>query len=293
MGGLVDPLRVRLDIRYRGTAFHGWAAQPGLVTVQGAVEDALGLLLRVPVTLTVAGRTDAGVHALAQVAHFDVEESRVRALARDGALENGLQLLRNRLNTLLARGSDSPGSDVVILAVRAVNADFDARFSAVQRRYRYRISDSVTTRDPLTADAVWWVNYALDVDAMSRAAQHLLGEHDFLSFCKPREGATTIRTLRAITVSRDEHGIFVELRADAFCHSMVRSIVGALVEVGRGRRSDLWVKELVDNPGRLKPAPVAPAHGLTMLGVDYPDPKHWADQQHQTRRRRGECDEPK
>lgn len=283
---LEETIRIRLDIRYRGTRFHGWAVQPGHPTIQGAIEDGLALLLREPIRLTVAGRTDAGVHARNQVAHFDVHPDRIRALAHDSALENGLRLLRNRLNTLLARASETPGSDIVILRASAVSADFDARFSALRRYYAYRISDSIDTRDPQLADAVWWINYPLDESAMSAAVNHLIGEHDFLSFCKPRPDATTIRTLQAISVARDAKGIVIELSADAFCHSMVRSIVGALVEVGRGRRSELWIKQLVDNPGRSQPAPVAPAHGLTMLKVDYASEDQWAKRQEQTRRRR-------
>lgn len=284
--GAEDTVRVRLDIRYRGTNFHGWATQPGQPTIQGAIEDGLALLLREPIRLTVAGRTDAGVHARNQVAHFDVQPHRIQALAPDNALENRMGLLRNRLNTLLTRRSDAPGSDIVILNAQAVSADFDARFSATRRHYAYRISDSIETRDPQLADAVWWINYPLDESAMIAAGAHLLGRHDFLSFCKPRPDATTIRTLETINVKRDAAGIAIELSADAFCHSMVRSIVGALVEVGRGRRSELWIKQLLENPDRSQPAPVAPAHGLMMLKVEYPGEDEWAKRQEQTRRRR-------
>ncbi|MDO5035326.1 MAG: tRNA pseudouridine(38-40) synthase TruA [Actinomycetaceae bacterium] len=283
-------VRIRLDLRYLGTGFHGWASQPGLRTVQGEVEKALFTLLRVEVALTVAGRTDAGVHAAAQVANFDVEPERVERLSREGSFEAGLESLHGRLNGLLARGSQGAGADVVVTGVQVVSEDFDARFSALARHYSYRISDEVATNDPLTAAAVWWVPARLDVEQMERAGASLIGEHDFLSFCKPREGATTIRTLTRLEVQRTPHGVEVRLSADAFCHSMVRSIVGALVEVGRGRRSAQWLEELVRNPGRENAAPIAPAHGLTMMGVDYPSEGEWRAQQGVTRRVRSLVD---
>lgn len=278
------PVRVRLDLGYRGTQFHGWARQPGLRTVQGVIEEALFTLLREEVTLTVAGRTDAGVHAAAQVATFDVEAEKIARLSREATLERGLAALRNRLNALLARSSAGPGADAVIVRASTVSTDFDARFSALTRHYRYRMSDRVETNDPLTDETVWWVGSSLNVEAMQEAARELLGEHDFLSFCKPREGATTIRTLKQLEVLRTPSGIEVTLAADAFCHSMVRSIVGALVEVGKGRREAEWVRKLVEMPSREQAAPIAPAHGLTLIGVDYPSEDQWQAQQQLARR---------
>lgn len=279
-----DTVRVRLDLAYLGTAFHGWALQPQLRTVQGEVEQALATLLRTPVTLTVAGRTDAGVHAAAQVANFDVEQSRISRLNRAGDFEAGLAALQGRLNGLLSRGSEAAGADVVVKSVRVVTADFDARFSALKRHYCYRISDRVETNDPLTGATVWWSSAPLDVDVMQAEVNCLLGEHDFLSFCKPREGATTIRTLEEARVERTPAGIEVHLSADAFCHSMVRSVVGALVEVGRGRRPRGWIEQLVGEPSRAHSVPIAPAHGLTLIAVEYPGGDEWADQQKRTRR---------
>lgn len=284
---VVEPVvRVRLDLAYLGTAFRGWARQPGLRTVQGEVEEALATLLRTPVTLTVAGRTDAGVHAAAQVANFDVEQSRISKLNRAGDFEAGMAALQGRLNGLLSRGSEVAGADVVVKSVRVVSGDFDARFSALKRHYCYRISDRVETNDPLTATTMWWIGAQLDVSAMQAEATCLLGEHDFLSFCKPREGATTIRTLEEVRVQRSSTGIEVRLSADAFCHSMVRSVVGTLVEVGRGRRPSGWVKQLVEQPSRSHSVPIAPAHGLTLVAVEYPGEDEWADQQKRTRRLR-------
>lgn len=285
-------VRLRLDISYDGSYLHGWAKQTGLRTVQGELEAALSTILRQPTHLTVAGRTDAGVHALAQVAHFDVLGGASGVL---GDLSEGARgRFRDRINGLLAaqysafwrpltekgglpRGAHMKGDcDIVVTAVTAVDKDFDARFSATGRSYRYLLVDSVAARDPLVRDSVWWTrDSALAVDDMNEAAALLVGEHDFLSFCKPREGATTIRTLRSLRVERLGNAIAVFAQADAFCHSMVRSLVGALVEVGRGGRGLDWVATLINEPARGHGVPVAPARGLTLMGVEYPPKNEW------------------
>ncbi|WP_197058369.1 tRNA pseudouridine(38-40) synthase TruA [Modestobacter caceresii] len=251
-GGLV---RVRLAISYDGTALHGWARQPGLRTVQGELELALATVLRVDVDLTVAGRTDAGVHATGQVAHAD--------LPGDLFTSHQDRLLRR------LRGVLSP--DIAVTSAEAVTADFDARFSALARHYVYRLTDADAGPPPLRrADTVGWPR-RLDVGAMQAAARLLLGQQDFAAFCRRREGATTIRTLLALDVQRDGDLVEIRASADAFCHSMVRSLVGALGAVGEGRRPAKWPSSLLSRSERANDVPVAPAGGLTLLRVDYPD----------------------
>ncbi|WP_277394606.1 tRNA pseudouridine(38-40) synthase TruA [Blastococcus litoris] len=243
-----------MDVAYDGTALHGWARQPGQRTVQGDLEQALAVVLRVPVDLTVAGRTDAGVHATGQVAHCDVP-AQVWAEQRD-------RLVRR------LRGVLPP--DVAVLAVAEVSPDFDARFSALGRHYVYRLTDDPAGAPPLRrADTVAWPR-ALDSEAMAAAAGLLLGEHDFAAFCRRREGATTIRTLLALDVVRTGPLVEVVASADAFCHSMVRSLVGALTAVGEGRRPAGWPADLFARTERSSEVPVAPAGGLTLVRVDYP-----------------------
>lgn len=298
-------IRVRLDLAYDGTDFHGWAAQPGLRTVQGELEAALALVLRAPLTLTVAGRTDAGVHARHQVAHADLDEAAWRALAPRTADPHdeaaiGKSLAR-RLNGLLGRSrstwarehgiTEAAGaSDILVISARRVSLDFDARFSASGRRYCYRLSEGAP--DPLIRRAVLATRGPLDLDAMNAGAALLLGEHDFLSYCRPREGATTIRTLTRFEFARAGDTIECRVEADAFCHSMVRSLVGAALEVGRGARAPEWMGELLAARSRSAAAPIAPAHGLSLDGVDYPPESQWAARAHRARARRdgaGSC----
>ncbi|HZB18913.1 MAG TPA: tRNA pseudouridine(38-40) synthase TruA [Blastococcus sp.] len=263
-------VRLRLDVAYDGTALHGWARQPGQRTVQGDLEQALAMVLRVPVDLTVAGRTDAGVHATGQVAHCDVP--------RPVWSEQGQRLVRR------LRGVLPP--DVAVPAVAEVPADFDARFSALGRHYVYRLTDDPAGPPPLRrADTVGWPR-TLDAAAMSAAAGLLLGEHDFAAFCRRREGATTIRTLLALDVVRTGPLIEVYASADAFCHSMVRSLVGALAAVGEGRRPPEWPAALFASTERSSEVPVAPAGGLTLVRVDYPVDEELAARALVTRARR-------
>jgi tRNA pseudouridine38-40 synthase len=250
-GGLV---RLRLDISYDGTLLHGWARQPGQRTVQGELEQALAMVLRVPVDLTVAGRTDAGVHATGQVASCDVPRS---------LWEEHERRLVRRLRGVLP-------PDIAVPAVAAAHPDFDARFSALGRHYVYRLTDDPSGPPPLRrADTLGWAR-TVDSDAMARAAGLLLGEHDFAAFCRRREGATTIRTLLALDVVRTGALITVAASADAFCHSMVRSLVGALLAVGEGRRPPGWPAGLLGRTERAGDVPVAPPGGLTLVRVDYP-----------------------
>lgn len=259
-------MRVRFDISYDGTEFSGWAVQPGRRTVQGVLEEGLRTVLRLPsASLTVAGRTDAGVHASGQVAHCDLP-----ALPAD---------LLHRLAGVLP-------ADVRVRAVRVVPPEFDARFAALWRRYVYRISDAQAGVDPLLRTQVLGWPRPLDVDAMAAAARDLLGLHDFAAFCKRREGATTTRTLQEFTIARDGDEITCTVVADAFCHSMVRSLVGALLAVGEGRRALDWPASLLTRERRADDVPVAPAHGLTLVEVGYPPDDQLAARAELTRARR-------
>jgi tRNA pseudouridine38-40 synthase len=233
---------------------HGWARQPRLRTVQGELELALATVLRCDVDLTVAGRTDAGVHATGQVAHTD--------MAAAVFAEHEGRLLRRLRGVLPA--------DVAVTGARVVPADFDARFAALARHYVYRLTDADAGPPPLRrADTVGWPR-RLDVGAMQAATALLLGERDFAAYCRRREGATTIRTLLALDVVRAGDLITVSASADAFCHSMVRSLVGALLAVGEGRRAPEWPGGLLSRTTRADDVPVAPAGGLTLVRVDYP-----------------------
>ncbi|MGB9378150.1 MAG: tRNA pseudouridine(38-40) synthase TruA [Mycobacteriales bacterium] len=270
MSTTVD-VRLRLDLRYDGTEFAGWARQPGQRTVQAVVEDALATILRIPVSLTVAGRTDAGVHAAGQVAHADIPES--------AWTEFEPSLLR-RLAGVLPTDVRCPS---LVLAPEG----FDARFSALLRSYTYRIAHTPWGVDPLRRhDTLHWPR-PLDMERMQQAAPSLLGEHDFAAFCRRREGATTVRTLRRLDWQRDEHGVMVAtVEADAFCHTMVRSLVGALMDVGAGLRSVPWPGELLAAAVRDPKVTVAPARGLTLVSVAYPAPDDLAERARLTRRRR-------
>lgn len=262
-------MRLRIDLSYDGGAFRGWAAQPGLRTVQGEVEHAIAMVLRldVPAPLTVAGRTDAGVHARGQVAHVDLPDDVEPAV------------LERRLRRVLP-------DDVAVRAVSPAPPGFDARFSAVERRYVYRCTDGVP--DPLDRSSVVALTKPLDVDAMNTAAERLLGEHDFASFCKKRDGATTIRTLLELSTSRVTERIETTVRADAFCHSMVRALMGALVAVGEGRYEPGWAGEILAGAARDPRVKVMPAHGLTLEEVGYPADHLLAARVEESRRRRDE-----
>jgi tRNA pseudouridine38-40 synthase len=264
-------VRVRLDLAYDGTDFSGWAVQPGQRTVQGVVQEALASVLRLPsIQLTVAGRTDSGVHAVGQVAHVDLPAA-VWAEMADSALR--------RLAGVL------PG-DVRVNSAREVPAAFDARFGALWRRYEYRISDAVSGVAPLRRRFVLDHRRGLDANAMGAGAARLVGLHDFVAFCKRRDGATTTRCVQVFTVEREEGEIVVNVQADAFCHSMVRSLVGSLIAVGEGRRSAEWPASLLTSSKRANDVMVAGPQGLTLMEVRYPAEADLAARSEQTRARR-------
>lgn len=270
-------MRIRLDLGYDGTDFAGWAAQPGLRTVQGELEAALTMILRLPepARLTVAGRTDAGVHAHAQVAHLDVAEDVWRAAPGRSDRRPG-DALTTRLNAVL-------DDDVVIHSVAPAPDGFDARFSAVWRRYGYTVVPAGARRDPLTRRHELWYPRPLDLERLNAAAAALVGERDFAPFCKKRPGATTIRTLEAFDWRARGDRIVADVRADAFCHSMVRSLVGACLDVGSGRREHGWLAALASGSERSSQVQVAPAHGLAMLEVAYPPDEQLATRARQAR----------
>jgi tRNA pseudouridine38-40 synthase len=253
----VARIRVRLDIGYDGTGFSGWARQPGRRTVQGTLEDALARVLNLaePAALTVAGRTDAGVHARGQVAHADVPA--------DSWTEGGHSAAR-RLARLLP-------PDVRVHRITPAPPGFDARFSAIWRRYAYRVCDDPAAADPQARHTTLWYRSRLDVEAMNEAARGCLGERDFAAFCRRREGASTVRALLRLDWARPAPAMAeATVVADAFCHNMVRALVGAMLKVGDGSRPPTWPAEVLAAGIRDPAVPVVGPHGLCLEEVGYP-----------------------
>ena len=266
-------VRLRIDLAYDGSGYSGWAAQPGRRTVEDVLAAALGRVLRLPVPpgLTVAGRTDAGVHARGQVVHADVPAVAWTAAAGQGAGP-------------LARLAAVLPADVRVRAAGLAPDGFDARFSALWRRYSYRVCDDPARADPLRRHETLWSFRRLDLAAMNAAAASLVGEHDFAAFCRPRPGATTIRTLRVLDWQRDGDGVAVAtVVADAFCHNMVRALVGALLAVGEGRRPPGWPAEVLAAAVRDPAVRVIAPHGLCLEEVGYPPPGELAARAAETR----------
>ena len=245
--------RLRLDISYDGTNFSGWGIQPDRRTVQQSVEDAISTVAQAKAETIVAGRTDAGVHATGQVIHVDLPVS----------LE--LTDLAYKLNRILDQ-------DIRINQITIAPPAFHARFSALRRYYEYRILDENKVIPPLARfNTESWYR-PLDVDVMNQASALLLGTHDYAAFCKFREGATTIRTLETYSWRRDNQGVLIaDVVADAFCYSMVRNLVGAIVCVSDGRKDASWISTLLENKERVSDSLVFPARGLSLYKVDYPD----------------------
>jgi tRNA pseudouridine38-40 synthase len=270
-------VRVRIDLSYDGTEFSGWAAQPGRRTVEGVLSETLGHVLRLPeaVRLTVAGRTDSGVHARGQVAHADVPAAAWAAHS----------------DAVLRRLGRALPPDIRVRSIDVAPDGFNARFSALWRRYAYRICDEPARADPLRRRDTLWHPRALDLAAMNEAASLLLGEHDFAAFCRKREGATTVRALRHLAWERDADGVAVGgVVADAFCHNMVRALVGALLPVGEGDRPVSWPAEVLAAAVRDPAVRVVPAHGLSLEEVRYPSTDQLAARAALTRRIRAEGD---
>jgi tRNA pseudouridine38-40 synthase len=267
-------VRVRLDLSYDGKDFSGWAKQAGgRRTVQGEIEDALRTVTRSGTTyeLTVAGRTDAGVHARGQVAHVDLPS----------------ELWAEHREKLLKRLAGRLSRDVRIWSVAEAPEGFNARFSAIWRRYAYRVTDNPGGVDPLLRGHVLWHDWPLDVAAMNEASAGLVGEHDFAAYCKKRDGATTIRTLQQLSWERDPSGVITAtVKADAFCHNMVRSLVGALLFVGDGHRPAVWPAKVLAAGVRDSAVHVVRPHGLTLEEVGYPADELLAARNKEARNRR-------
>ena len=264
-------LRVRVDLSYDGAGFSGWAAQPGRRTVEEVLSVTLGHVLRLPgpVRLTVAGRTDSGVHARGQVAHADLPA----------------EAWATHADAVLRRLSRALPPDLRVRSIGPAPEGFDARFSALWRRYAYRISDNPATADPLRRYDTLWNQRPLNLAAMNEAAALLLGEHDFAAFCRKREGATTVRALRELSWERGADGVAVgRVVADAFCHNMVRALVGSLLPVGEGSRPPSWPAALLRAAVRDPAVRVVPAHGLSLEEVRYPPPDQLAARAALTRR---------
>ncbi len=286
--------RFALPISYDGTDFMGWAKQPGLRTVQGVLEHSLGIITRSrennPV-LTVAGRTDSGVHARGQMAHVDLTDAQVAAIGdrrHSGEPIAPADHLTSRLQGVLGVSNQ----DIRIGRVKEVTPAFDARFSALWRRYEYRVSDLDGFKDPMRRHHTVWLDVCLDLDLMNAAAASLLGLHDFASFCRARERATTIRTLEIFEWRKDADGVFIAaVRADAFCHSMVRSLVGACVAVGSGRLTLDELAVVLAEARRAGQFIVMPAHGLSLEEVAYPPAEEWQERADLTRSRRDAGDD--
>ncbi len=257
--------RLRIDLAYDGTNFAGWAKQPDLRTLQGVLEGSLAKLVRTPVNTIVAGRTDAGVHATGQVVHIDLPEDAPNSRYRPDEDIWNFDHFRYRLNQML-------DEDVRVLNVEAAPVNFDARFSATARRYRYKLLDGNKDLLPLHRfDATTWFR-PLDISLMNQASTSLLGKHDFFTFCRYREGSTTLRTLLEFNWSRDSDGFVIcDIAADGFGWNMVRNLVGAAVCVGEGRFPTTWMAEILAAASRVSDSYVFPARGLTLVAVDYPD----------------------
>jgi tRNA pseudouridine38-40 synthase len=247
-------MRLRIDFSYDGTDFAGWAKQPGLDTVQGDLDGALATILRAPdLQSTVAGRTDAGVHARGQVLHVDVDDS-----------VDPDRLLR-QLNSFLTGGA------IHVHRVAVAPEGFDARYSPLFRRYEYRVSDALENRDSRTRRFTYWSDEPLDIELMNEAATSILGLHDWTTYCKPRDGATRVRELQVFQWRREADGTLVaEIQADAFCHNMVRNLVGMCIAVGRGRLQVADAVSLREERTRTAAFIVVPPHGLTLLEVGFP-----------------------
>lgn len=280
------PQRFRLDLSYDGTDFHGWARQPGLRTVQGVLEDALQRVLgpQASFAVVVAGRTDAGVHARGQVAHVDISGS--HRLSAAGSADGVAGGLARKLGSVLTREPD-----LIVHRASPALPGFDARFSATGRAYTYRIADAGAEWNPLRRRDTLHTGVHLDEAVMHAMARNQIGFRDWAAFCKPRDGATTLRTLTEFSWRRDAEGVLVaSIAADAFCHNMVRYLVGASVAVGRGRLQPAEVDAIRESGHHSPAVVVVPPHGLTLVQVTYPETAlEMAEQVERARARRSVC----
>jgi tRNA pseudouridine38-40 synthase len=253
----------RIDLAYDGSGFHGYAANPGVRTVQGELERALQAVIGSTPTTVVAGRTDAGVHAWGQVVSFDADA------------DVDIERVTRSLNAML-------GPEVVVRGVSSVEDGFDARFEAKSRTYRYFVDDREAP-NPLHRHSVWHVEAALDAAEMTAAASAFVGEHDFASFCRAADGKTTIRRVLSAAWWRDSDGLaprdesgggargllVFEITANAFCHQMVRSLVALSIEIGRGRVPVAAIPQIFEARDRNAARGAAPPQGLVLWKVEY------------------------
>lgn len=256
---------MRLDLAYRGTGFRGFAANAGVRTVAGDLSAALERILGAAPALVVAGRTDAGVHATAQVVSFRIGGEGLQRLTGKQPADR-LDRLATSLNRLLQ-------PEIAVTAASLAGDGFDARHSATARAYEYCVRNAAHP-DPRFADLQWHVRERLDVDLMNAAARHFVGEHDFTSFCrrpKDRPDASLVRTVTRAHWSGGDALLLFDIEANAFCHQMVRAIVGQCVAVGYGDRSAGDVPAVLAARDRHAAASIAPPHGLTLVSVRYPD----------------------
>ena len=293
-------VRVRVDLAYDGAPFSGWAKQRGLRTIEGCLEQAAELVVREPVRLTVAGRTDAGVHAAHQVLHTDLPADFWTRLEQKQGDQSGEAFVR-KLNGALARVLEHDGvrlrpgarpvesGAILVRQAVQVSRSFDARFSVLHRIYRYRIADGREHQSPLLRGLSWSVKEPLDPEVLNAVGESLLGLHDFLSFCRPRPGASTVRELQELCFTRTPDGLVeASVQADAFCHHMVRSLVGACVQVARGQQQLSWLRDRLATPVRDSSIRMAPPEGLVLQHIVYPDEaRGWAERAERTRARRG------
>tara|TARA_Y100001970_G_scaffold211431_1_gene258132 strand:+ start:2016 stop:2762 length:747 start_codon:yes stop_codon:yes gene_type:complete len=248
-------MRVRARVAYLGVDFHGFAENPGVTSVAGEINKAITLVAGEPVSVTCAGRTDKGVHAVGQVVSFDIPDH--------------ISLERLALSV-----NSQCGPSVLFTDLEIVDKNFDARFSAVSRTYSYRILNS-RDLDPFLADRAWHISDELDVDSMQKASSYLIGEHDFSSFCKkPKlKSGDTVSLVRHVNSAEwnsiSETDLFFEICASSFCHQMVRSIVGTLVDVGLGKIPCDDMPRIITLSDRQAAGRIAPPHGLTLLSVKY------------------------
>lgn len=268
-------IRVRGEVAYDGKNFSGWGMQPDQRTVQGAIEDAFTQIIGGPRTVVqCAGRTDAGVHATGQVMHLDVPLNWSERLAD----------LAYKVNAIL-------DDDVVIKALVHTNQNFDARFAALSRSYTYFIKEGL--RDPLTRERVYQHRNYLDVTAMNEASQVLIGLHDFSAFCKKTDYGTSIRNLKTFTWTRTPDDLIrVDITSDAFCYSMVRALVGAVISIGEGKRTKEWLADYLARGERDFGVFMAPAHPLTLVNVEYPPEEEFASRIEKTLKTRLEDQDP-
>ena len=253
-GVIINVMRIALGIEYDGTAYNGWQRQRSGDGVQERVETALGKVADEVIEVTCAGRTDSGVHATAQVVHFDSNSE------------------RSDRGWLLGANSSLPG-DIAVTWAQRVDDEFHARFSAASRSYRYRILNRLV-RSALDRNRAWWVYTPLDAAQMHEAAQCLVGKHDFSAFrAAGCQASTPTREITSISVTRDGDWLTLDVTANAFLQHMVRNLTGTLVSVGLGEKPPHWMSDVLESMDRKQGGIAAPAHGLTLVGVGYP--KKW------------------